>query len=200
MMISNAYNVSILEILFMFKTCAEIFTTHKIRKIDFLKSSLKSFLIFLIMAKIFCGVQLGIEKFCKVFGAYLAQHTEDKVIRDLIEVILFGRCQHTIVSTSEGRRSIIEYFHNDKFQFRVAQIQTKEIQQKFQTLESIFKAKFDLQLIIRKEKFLHFYVGEEIVLDVSKHVGHLQINPETQRKLRTWLGELDSTAAVYVIV
>ena len=109
--------------------------------------------------------------------------TTDQVLHNILRIILTGR-----------RQSRIE----NNLAFKVSQIQTVEIQQKFENPRTAFEENFNIQLIIKKEKFLNFYIGEEIVLEKSTELSQINVNLETKNKLMVILGE--SKPSIYVIV
>lgn len=120
--------------------------------------------------------------------------TTDQVLHNILRIILTGRRQSRI----ENNLSITEYFDGSYFAFKVSQIQTVEIQQKFENPRTAFEENFNIQLIIKKEKFLNFYIGEEIVLEKSTELSQINVNLETKNKLMVILGE--SKPSIYVIV
>ena len=154
------------------------------------------------MVNIFCGVQLNLENFVKIFGPFILQNTQDQILQHVVNVILLGKRESRIIRTKEGERSRTEYFYENQLQFKLNQVQTIEILEKFEECRSVFENTFNIQLIIKREKFLYFYVGEEIVLDMSKSISNIQVQPETQNKLKQLLvnHKYYSIATVFAII
>lgn len=150
------------------------------------------------MYKLFCGTTLDIENFCRIFGSFLLQNTEDETLQHIFTVILTGKRQSRI----ENNRSVTEYFYDDQVKLRVSRIQTIEIQHKFETLKGAFENKSGLQLIVKKgvSRSLNFYIGEEMNLTVSTELCQIKVNPDTKLKLERLFGDSLLTVTVHVIV
>lgn len=152
-----------------------------------------------IMVKIFYGVKLDVEAFCQTFRDFLLQTTTDDVLINIINVIITGDRRTSIINTENGQRARTQYFLGNSPMFSLSEIQTLENQGKFSALIDSFELRFPLQLIVKRERRLEFYIGRELILDFSKPVYNLSIDAETQARLRTILPDVQSSATIYAI-
>jgi hypothetical protein len=140
------------------------------------------------MVKLFCATRLNIEQFCSRFGDFLLQITDDDTLQNIIEHIRFGKPQQTYYGNGSFISITTTHYEWIDTTIDLHQIQSPEVVEKFQTLKNSFEKRFNIQLIIKLEKQIKFYIGEEIKVNETLRVCLIKIDSKIENKIHQICG------------